>query len=90
MFAHLIISGRVQGVGFRYAARQAAMEHKLVGWVHNKADGTVEMEIVGDKKSVEHYVEDLKSGLNPFIRIDDIKMETSPTTNKHFDSFSIR
>ncbi|MGY0691714.1 acylphosphatase [Virgibacillus sp. FSP13] len=90
MFAHIIVSGRVQGVGFRYSAKQSALEHQLVGWVQNKFDGSVELEVVGEESQVNHYVDILKSGFNRYIRVDDVQLETSQMTTKDFDSFSIR
>ena len=43
-----VVSGRVQGVGFRYRARYAASQLGLVGWVENEDDGTVTLEVQGD------------------------------------------
>ena len=43
-----IITGQVQGVGFRYRARYAAQTLDLTGWVQNLWDGRVEMEVQGD------------------------------------------
>lgn len=40
---HYIVSGRVQGVGFRYAAWRRATALNLAGWVRNRSDGTVEL-----------------------------------------------
>ncbi len=44
---HLIFSGRVQGVGFRYRAMNIAQMLGLTGWVKNRWDGKVEMEVQG-------------------------------------------
>ncbi|MEW9676211.1 acylphosphatase [Lentibacillus sp. L22] len=90
MAIHVIVSGRVQGVGFRYAAKQSAVQHKLVGWVRNKEDGTVEMEIAGDHTNIEQYLEDMKSGFSPFIRVDQIQVESTSATEQDFTGFSIK
>ena len=45
---HYTISGRVQGVGFRYRAQYAAQALELTGWVENEDDGTVTLEVQGD------------------------------------------
>lgn len=44
---HVIFSGRVQGVGFRYAVRSIAKRHPVKGYVKNRTDGTVELVIQG-------------------------------------------
>ena len=46
---HLIFSGRVQGVGFRYRAMNIAQMLGLTGWVKNRWDGKVEMEVQGKR-----------------------------------------
>jgi acylphosphatase len=50
--AHLTITGRVQGVCFRYEAYAAARLLGVKGWVLNKMDGSVEVLMEGDKDSV--------------------------------------
>lgn len=50
--AHLIVSGRVQGVCFRAETQRAARTFGVSGWVRNKRDGTVEAIVEGAKKDV--------------------------------------
>ena len=68
--------GRVQGVGFRYAAKYLAQSLRLTGWVKNEYDGTVLMEIQGR----EMLIHELMKGLNRsnFIQIDWIDTEDIP------------
>ena len=44
---HILVSGRVQGVGFRYRTYYLAQNLGLTGWVQNLEDGRVEMELQG-------------------------------------------
>ena len=53
---HLTISGRVQGVGFRYHMIRAARELGITGWVRNRRDGTVEAMIQGSPEAVEAMI----------------------------------
>lgn len=48
----IVFRGRVQGVGFRYRARRAAMSYGCTGWVRNERDGSVVMEIQGTEEAV--------------------------------------
>jgi acylphosphatase len=56
------ISGRVQGVGFRYNTRNQAKRLGVRGWVRNEADGTVRVEAEGNAGSVDKFVNWLKQG----------------------------
>jgi acylphosphatase len=49
----LQITGRVQGVGFRYALRREAAQRGVRGWVRNRGDGSVEALLAGDAEAVE-------------------------------------
>ena len=48
----LVISGRVQGVGFRAFVERQALKRGLRGWVRNRRDGTVEALFIGDERSL--------------------------------------
>lgn len=54
--AHIIISGIVQGVGFRYHARSEALQLGIGGWVRNLPDGSVEAVAEGEGESVDAFV----------------------------------
>ena len=51
--ALMIVTGKVQGVAFRYSAREKALDLNLMGWVRNRKDGSVEIYVQGDKGSVD-------------------------------------
>ena len=53
MAKHLVISGRVQGVGFRYSISEEAERLGVTGWVRNRRDGTVEAVVDGPPDAVE-------------------------------------
>ena len=56
MARHLRISGRVQGVGFRYSMADEAERLSVTGWVRNRRDGTVEAVVDGAPDAVEAIV----------------------------------
>jgi acylphosphatase len=57
-----VISGRVQGVGFRMFAHRAAAEAGVRGWVRNLPDGSVETCCEGEPEAVARYLERLRRG----------------------------
>jgi acylphosphatase len=59
---HLIVSGLVHGVGFRMYIERAANELKLEGWVKNRIDGTVEIEVQGPEEQLDEFVRRAEKG----------------------------
>jgi acylphosphatase len=59
---HAVVHGDVQGVGFRYFVQRRAQEAGLVGWVRNRADGTVECLAEGARPALERLLADLERG----------------------------
>ena len=54
---HLLITGRVQGVGYRYHLSRVAHELGITGWVRNRRDGSVEAMVSGSPEAVEKIIE---------------------------------
>ena len=73
---HIILSGRVQHVGFRYTAYYIARDLGLTGWVDNLPDGRVEMEVQGNVCLLRKLLIRLKA--HPMIRILDTDLRTVP------------
>jgi acylphosphatase len=70
----LEITGRVQGVGFRWYTREKARRWGLSGWVRNLADGSVEVVAEGDDASISGLVEMLKQG-PPGAHVRDVRSQ---------------
>jgi acylphosphatase len=69
-----LVSGRVQGVGFRFFARRAAETAGVNGWARNLADGRVETLVEGEENAVLHYLEKIRRG--PIGgRVDSVEVE---------------
>jgi acylphosphatase len=58
----VVVHGFVQGVGFRFAVERAANSRGVVGWVKNRADGTVEAVFEGERQDVDALVDFCRSG----------------------------
>ena len=71
---HVIISGFVQGVGFRQFVRYKARKLNLRGWVKNLDDGRVEAMFDGDKNNLDKMIVVLRRG--PFLaKVNDINID---------------
>ena len=83
-----VLSGRVQGVGFRYFAKEAAEIEGLSGWVANRPDGSVEVMAEGEASALRRFEARLRRGpahaqVETFQADDDV-----PSARSH--GFSIR
>lgn len=70
------VSGRVQGVGFRYRVRYLAPSLSITGWVKNLDDGRVEMELQGTENEIDKLFQELQN--DRFIVIKDIQTDSLP------------
>ncbi|MFF2274262.1 acylphosphatase [Agromyces sp. NPDC058126] len=59
---HVLVSGLVQGVGYRYLARKHAERLAVTGWVRNLPDGSVEAEVQGSEAAVDEMLRRLEAG----------------------------
>ncbi len=59
---HVVISGKVQGVGFRASTRRRAKNLELAGWVKNTEDGKVEAVFEGEDDNVDEMLEWCRKG----------------------------
>ncbi len=82
-----IISGIVQGVGFRFFTQRTAARHQVSGYVRNLEDGRVEAYAEGDHKSVEEFKHDLLTGPQ-FAKVKHIE-ETVLEPENLYSSFRI-
>jgi acylphosphatase len=57
----VIFQGRVQGVGFRATAADAARKHPVTGWVRNEPDFSVRLEVQGDPAAIDAVLADLRA-----------------------------
>jgi acylphosphatase len=72
-----LVSGRVQGVGFRYFARDAARREGLHGTVQNLDDGRVEIVAAGDSEALARFERAMRQG-PAGSRVDDLVVEPAP------------
>jgi acylphosphatase len=80
--AHVFISGRVQGVGFRWNTRAMAQQLNLTGWVRNLwDDGRVEAVFEGPESAVQQAVQWCHHGERP-ARVDNVKVTYSEPTGE--------
>ena len=82
--AHMMVHGRVQGVGFRVFAAQAARRFQLFGGVRNLHDGRVELEVEGPKELIETLLTALKIG-PPAAEVSQIETTWGQSTGRFSD-----
>ncbi len=84
---HAVVRGRVQGVGFRYFARQRAEVHGVAGFVRNLPDGSVELHAEGPLPALNTFEADLRRGPS-FGRVDEAVVTVIKA--RGFQGFEIR
>jgi acylphosphatase len=85
---HLIVTGLVQGVGFRYYTRKEAVALKLTGFVQNIPNNTVEIEAQGTEDHIDRLIEWVKNGPRNAI-VDSIRQNEMNVLDDEID-FEIR
>ena len=77
------ITGKVQGVGFRYFVLRQAQELGINGWVSNKSNGDVEALAQGKKESLDQFIPKVKQGPS-FSRVEDVSLNWLNEAEKYF------
>jgi acylphosphatase len=86
--AHVLITGRVQGVYFRGNVKERAKSMGLIGWVRNLASGQVEAVFEGEEEDVRRMVTWCHKGPSA-ARVDDVNIEWETPTGEE-SSFEFR
>jgi acylphosphatase len=84
----LVVHGSVQGVGFRFAACEAASECSVTGWVRNLPDGSVEIVAQGSPDAVARMTSWAQRGPR-YAAVDRVQIETRAESSE-LDGFEIR
>ena len=77
------ITGKVQGVGFRFFVQQQAQKLGINGWVSNKSNGDVEALAQGEKVDLEQFIAKVKEGTT-FSRVDNVNLEWMNKGEQYF------
>ena len=83
----IYFSGRVQGVGFRYTARQIAERFAVVGFVKNLGDGRVQLVVEGESDTLAEFIDDLSGEMDRYI---EHREESVLPASGEFDYFEVR
>lgn len=72
--AKITVIGIVQGVGYRWFADRTARKYDLKGFVENRPDGSVYLEVEGEKGLIEDFVKELRIGPRSAV-VDEVRVE---------------
>jgi len=86
--AAITVSGRVQGVGYRFFTERLAADLDIKGWSMNLADGRVGLEVEGEKGRVQKFIRELKVGPRMAV-VSTVAVDYMPFQGK-YSGFSIR
>jgi acylphosphatase len=84
---HMVITGRVQGVGFRYRAYHMANALGITGWVRNEWDGSVTLEVQGTQEAINELMTRINQ--SSYIHMENINHERLPVDEDEY-SFHVR
>lgn len=87
--AHILVQGRVQGVGFRQFTCRAAVQLGLTGWVRNLPDGRVEIVAEGEDLPLTSFMALIRQG-PPLSRVDAISATNTELTERESIAFEFR
>jgi acylphosphatase len=80
---HVVFRGHVQGVGFRYTAKEIAQQYHVAGFVRNLPDGTVEMLLQGPPQDIDNCLREVRDSFEGHIR--DTQIEDAPFNPRYAD-----
>jgi len=86
---HLIVSGKVQGVGYRYFTVERARDMGLTGWVRNLSNGSVEIRATGQDDEIGEFLRIVKRGPS-YSRVSDVVLFEEPTQEEDKMDFHIK
>lgn len=84
----LFITGKVQGVGYRFSAKQQAEQLGITGWVNNRPNGNVEIVAEGHQEQLNQFIIWAQNGPQ-FANVLNVVINNL-IANNEFDQFSIR
>lgn len=84
----MTVSGKVQGVGFRYTTKMVADQLGVLGIVRNEGNGDVYIEAQGEEKEMNDFIEAVKKSPAPFGRVDQVTFH-EVNTSKEYTKFSV-
>ena len=85
---HMIVSGRVQAVGFRYSTKLLADQLKIAGWVKNNSDGTVEIVAQAPNSVLDQFISAVKASPSPSGRVNNVLISEIPEIDSN--SFTVK
>ena len=81
----IVLRGRVQGVGFRYAVLWRAQRHDVAGTVRNLRHDTVEIDVEGEAATIDAFIADVLANVPPAGKVDEVQSrDESPSGMKGF------
>jgi acylphosphatase len=77
---HALVTGVVQGVGFRFFTKYLAERFDLSGYVRNREDGSVELEVEGSMEAISAFLEELEAGPSRIAHVSGVDVKDIPAT----------